>query len=45
MQEHEKNIVWLLVLGAIIAVGQVLSSQEPITLRLFIGRIVLGSAT
>lgn len=45
MQEHEKNILWLLMLGAVIAVGQVLSSQEPITLRLFVGRIVLGSAT
>ncbi|WP_074013865.1 phage holin family protein [Candidatus Sodalis sp. SoCistrobi] len=45
MQEHEKNLVWLLLIGAAIAIGRVLNSDEPITPRLFIARVVLGSAT
>ncbi|UIA86021.1 phage holin family protein (plasmid) [Erwinia tracheiphila] len=45
MQEHEKTIWSLLVLGALIAVGKAMNSDEPITLRLFIGRVILGSST
>lgn len=45
MQEHEKTFWGLLALGALIAIGKVLNSDEPITPRLFIGRIILGAGT
>lgn len=45
MQEHEKTFWSLLLLGALIAIGKVLSSDEPITPRLFIGRVILGTGT
>lgn len=45
MQEYEKNILWLALLGAFIAIGKVLASDEKVTPRLFIGRVILGSAT
>lgn len=43
MQDHEKKIITLALIGAAIAIGKVLSSSEPLTLRLFIGRIILGA--
>ncbi|MDU7134763.1 MAG: phage holin family protein [Enterobacteriaceae bacterium] len=43
MQEHEKSLYTLLVIGALIAIGKVLSSNDPITPRHFIGRVILGS--
>lgn len=45
MQEHEKGLVYLLALGALIAVGKLLSGNEVLTARLIIGRALLGSAT
>lgn len=45
MQEHEKGILYLLALGALIAVGKLLSGHEILTARLIIGRALLGSAT
>ncbi|ADM97093.1 Holin [Dickeya dadantii 3937] len=45
MQEYEKNALGLLVLGALIALGKLLASDEKITPRLFFGRMILGSAT
>ncbi|KAA8727585.1 holin [Ewingella americana] len=45
MQEHEKSLLGLVILGALIALGKALDSSEPITPRLFFGRIILGSAT
>jgi hypothetical protein len=45
MQEHDKTVVWLLIMGAIIGLGKLLSGTEPITWRLAIGRTILGSAT
>ncbi|ATM78688.1 holin [Serratia fonticola] len=45
MQEHEKTLWWLMILGALIAVGKALTSDEPITPRLFIGRVILGTGT
>lgn len=44
MQEHEKNLYTLLAMGALIALGKVLASNEKITLRLVAGRVILGSA-
>lgn len=45
MQEHERTIWSLLLLGALIAFGKILTSDEPITPRLFFGRIILGAGT
>lgn len=45
MQEHDKTVIWLLLMGAIIGVGKLLAGSEPITWRLVIGRMILGSAT
>ena len=44
MQEHEKNLYTLLCIGAVIALGKVLASNEKITPRLLAGRVILGSA-
>ncbi len=44
MQEHERTIITLGILGGLAAAGRVLASAEPVTLRLFVGRTLLGSA-
>lgn len=44
MQEHERTIITLGILGGLAAAGKVLASAEPVTLRLFVGRTLLGSA-
>ena len=44
MQEHERTIITLGILGGIAAASRVLAGAEPITLRLFVGRTLLGSA-
>jgi len=44
MQEHEKSLFTLVLIGALIAIGRVLASDEKITVRLFVGRMILGSA-
>lgn len=45
MQEHEKNLVLLIVIGAAIGFAKLLVSDEKLTWRLTIGRTILGSAT
>lgn len=45
MQDHDKNLVWLTVLGLLIGLGKLLASDEALTWRLVIGRSILGSAT
>ena len=44
MQATVKEFWLLLGVGAMIAVGKMLDSQEPITPGLFIGRVILGAA-
>ncbi|WP_137241212.1 phage holin family protein [Pantoea agglomerans] len=44
MQDHEKTLMQLLLMGAVIALGKVLASNEKITPRLIAGRVILGSA-
>ncbi len=44
MQDYEKGFIALAVMGALIALGKMLSSGEPITLRLVAGRVIVGSA-
>ena len=43
MQEYEKGFIALAVMGALIALGKLLNSDEPITLRLVAGRVIVGS--
>ncbi|MEX9891301.1 phage holin family protein [Providencia rettgeri] len=45
MEEHEKTFLTIAVLGALIGIGKMLTGEEPITIKLFIGRVILGSAT
>jgi hypothetical protein len=45
MQEHEKTFLELLAMGALIGIAKLLVSSEALTLRLILGRAVLGSAT
>ncbi|MFM0326074.1 phage holin family protein [Caballeronia glebae] len=45
MQEHEKTILELIIMGALIGIAKVLVGSETLTFRLIIGRAVLGSAT
>ena len=44
MQEYEKGFIALALMGALIALGKMLNSDEPITLRLGLGRVIVGSA-
>ncbi len=45
MQEHEKGVLYLLLIGAVIGIGKLLTSSEVLTPRLIIGRAILGSGT
>ncbi|MCH7307836.1 phage holin family protein [Acinetobacter sp. NIPH 1852] len=45
MQEHEKTLFTLVVIGALIGMSRLLVSSEPLSARLIIGRTILGSAT
>jgi hypothetical protein len=44
MQEHEKSLVALLLLGAVIGLGKLLVGDEHLSMRLIVGRTLLGSA-
>lgn len=45
MQEPEKSLWTLIAMGAVIGVGKLLASDEKLSIRLVVGRTVLGSAT
>lgn len=44
MQEYEKGFIALAIMGALIALGKMLNSGEPITVRLLAYRLIVGSA-
>lgn len=44
MEEHNKTFITLLIMGAVIALAKTLAGDEPITVRLFVSRMILGSA-
>ncbi|EEK7852894.1 holin [Salmonella enterica subsp. enterica serovar Montevideo] len=44
MQDYEKGFIALAIMGALIALGKMLNSDEPITARLVLGRVIVGSA-
>jgi len=45
MQEHEKDILLLVFIGACIGFAKLLVSDEELTWRLAVGRTILGAAT
>ncbi len=45
MQDWEKSGLLLAIIGAFIGLGKVLQSSEVLTLRLLIGRTLLGSGS
>lgn len=45
MDESVKNFLTLVLLGSMIALGKLLQSDEELTLRLIVGRTLLGAAT
>lgn len=45
MQEHDKSILMLIIIGGLIGMSKLLVSKEPLSVRLLIGRTILGSAT
>jgi len=45
MQEDDKSILMLIVIGGLIGMSKLLVSKEPLSVRLLIGRTILGSAT
>ena len=45
MQEHEKSLLVIVLIGAFIGFSKLLVSDEKLTLRLVIGRTILGSAS
>ncbi|HCW20066.1 MULTISPECIES: holin [Achromobacter] len=44
MNDFEKTLAWLAGMGALIAVGRALTSQEKLSWRVVLGRTILGSA-
>ncbi|WP_434779349.1 hypothetical protein [Neisseria sp. Ec49-e6-T10] len=44
MQEHEKTMVYLGLVGAFIALGKLLKNGEELTIRLIFGRMITGAA-
>ncbi len=45
MQEHEKSLLMLGMIGVMIAMGKLLVSEEHLSFRLILGRAILGAAT
>ena len=45
MQEHEKSILMIILIGGLNGMSRLLVSKEPLSARLVIGRTILGSAT
>lgn len=44
MQDHEKSLLTILIIGGLIGMSKLLVSKEPLSIRLVIGRTILGSA-
>lgn len=44
LSPHEKSVLTLAGIGALIGLGKVLNNAEPMTVKLVIGRVILGSA-
>ena len=44
MQEHTKTVIYLAIIGALIALGKLLQSMNHLTWRMVIGRMITGSA-
>ena len=45
MQDHEKTLLTLLLIGGLIGMSKLLVSTEKLTFRVIVGRTILGSAS
>ena len=45
MQDHEKTLLTLLLIGGVIGMSKLLVSTEKLTFRVIVGRTILGSAS
>jgi hypothetical protein len=45
VQSSDKDLIELILLGAVIGVGKLLLSEEKLTPRVILGRAIMGSAT
>lgn len=45
MQEPEKSLLTIVLIGALIGLGKLLASDEVLTIRLLLGRTLMGAAT
>ncbi|OBY75886.1 MULTISPECIES: phage holin family protein [Acinetobacter] len=45
MQDHEKTLLTLFIVGGLIGMSRLLVSSDPLSVRLIVGRTILGSAT
>lgn len=45
MQDHDRNLIALVVIGAAIGLGKLFAGNETLTWRLMIGRTLIGAAT
>lgn len=43
MQDHERTFLGLVLVGALLALGNLLNGSEPVTLRIVFARVILGS--
>ncbi|NUX55908.1 holin [Paraburkholderia youngii] len=43
LNEHEKELVILFCLGAVIGLGKLMVGGEPMSLRLVVGRMIVGA--
>lgn len=44
MKPYHENILILALIGSAVTAGKILSAGEPVTWKLFLGRVILGSA-
>lgn len=45
MDQHDRSLLMILLVGALVAVGKALAAADPITWRAFAGRAIVGGTT
>lgn len=44
MEDWQKTVAWLAGVGMLVAVGRALTSKEPLSVQIIVGRTILGGA-